>query len=170
HDRPCRLDGEAADGVGVLQPAPPHHEAGVAVAQQPQPEAMALPVLALVHQAGADVGTRRCTRPRPQRAVDARVQDQLGDLDLVLGPDRLTAHPRRVEDGGRERLFHDAGAGAAGVSAICSLQRTSAGSPRSGNGISMASKSRGTTVLGKMARASSRSWRSGWRVETWLSA
>ena len=33
---------------------------------------------------------------------------------------------------------------------------TSAGSPRSGNGTSIASKSRGTTVLGNTARASSR--------------
>ncbi len=34
----------------------------------------------------------------------------------------------------------------------------------------MVSKSRGTTVLGKIARASSRSCPRGWRVETWLSA
>ena len=33
---------------------------------------------------------------------------------------------------------------------------TSSGSPRSGNGISIASKSRGTTVFAKTARASSR--------------
>ena len=37
-----------------------------------------------------------------------------------------------------------------------SSQRTSSGSPRSGNGSSTASKSRGTTVSGKIARASSR--------------
>jgi hypothetical protein len=36
---------------------------------------------------------------------------------------------------------------------------TSAGSPRSGNGTSIASKSRGTTVLGNSARASSRTSR-----------
>ena len=46
------------------------------------------------------------------------------------------------------------GAGAGSRSAL-----TSAGSPRSGNGTSIASKSRGTTVAGKTARASSRTSR-----------
>src|SRR6202000_1699714 len=91
-----------------------------------------------------------------------------GDLRLMLGPDRLAAHARRVEDRGRDRPLHDAGA--AGCSAIRSCHRMSLGSPRSGNGISIVSKSRGTTVLGNTARASSRSWPSGCRVETWLSA
>ncbi len=47
-----------------------------------------------------------------------------------------------------------AGAGAGSRSAL-----TSAGSPRSGNGTSIASKSRGTTVAGNVARASSRTSR-----------
>jgi hypothetical protein len=47
-----------------------------------------------------------------------------------------------------------AGAGAGSRSAL-----TSAGSPRSGNGTSIASQSRGTTVAGNVARASSRTSR-----------
>ena len=42
--------------------------------------------------------------------------------------------------------------GRGGARSLC----TSSGAPRSGNGISIASKSRGTTVSGKTARASSR--------------
>lgn len=49
-------------------------------------------------------------------------------------------------------------------------QRTSAGSPRSANGISIVSKSRGNTVPAKIALASSRSRPIGCRVETWVSA
>ncbi len=49
--------------------------------------------------------------------------------------------------------------GAAGAGAGSRSALTSAGSPRSGNGTSIASKSRGTTVAGNVARASSRTSR-----------
>ena len=51
------------------------------------------------------------------------------------------------------------GAAGAGAAAGSRSALTSAGSPRSGNGTSIASKSRGTTVAGNVARASSRTSR-----------
>ena len=53
--------------------------------------------------------------------------------------------------GGEDQDEREAVYGAGSSSAL-----TSSGAPRSGNGISIASKSRGTTVFSKTARASSR--------------
>ena len=73
------------------------------------------------------------------------------------GPVHATGVKPRTGDGlvitarAASRPVHHAHAGAGSTSPL-----TSAGSPRSGNGTSIASKSRGTTVLGNTARASSR--------------
>ena len=53
---------------------------------------------------------------------------------------------------------------------VSHLRGSSCGSPRSGSGRSIVSKSRGTTVLGNSARASSRMSRGRYRVERWVSA
>jgi very-short-patch-repair endonuclease len=85
------------------------------------------------------------------RARDATLQAH-GWRVVRLTDRRLGEHARAVARLLERLLGQPAGAGSR--SAL-----TSAGSPRSGNGTSIASKSRGTTVSGKIARASSRTSR-----------
>ncbi len=93
-----------------------------------------------------------------QEVVPRIGEEALGGSGLgrVVEEEARGAHRLRILGSQRADLDrhgrHTAGAGSR--SAL-----TSAGAPRSGNGTSIASKSRGTTVAGKLARASSRTSR-----------
>ena len=93
--------------------------------------------------------------------------EEVVGLPIVVGRRRADARRGRAEQ--RDDLHRHlqaalsgrgAGTGQISTSGCGGLSeaRTSTGSPRSGNGISMRSKSRGTTTLSKCSRASSLTW------------
>ena len=104
------------------------------------------------------------------RLLDEHLQRCVLECRLVVFDRRLEA---RVDTGGGEQLLqlltlghvaghgdlhevrHDSTDPSAGARPARAPERTSSGSPRSGNGITTTSKSRGTTVEGKTCVASS---------------
>src|SRR5215210_5649625 len=123
--------------------------------------------------AGAELIGLRHRLDRVLREVDRRLRNEHGErvrlhfplelgLDASLGQDRLNLlrFVRVARDRDSDHLAHVVSSTVAGSGAADSTRRpataplSSLGTPRSANGTSTTSKSRGTTVSGKIARAS----------------
>src|SRR5262245_21544533 len=116
--------------------------------------------------------------------LDEHLQRRVvGRLGIVLGGQlKLGCDARRLQqilqllgfshvagNGDLDEARHDA---SDPIAAFCERapERMSSGVPRSGNGMSTMSKSRGTTVSGKTSRASSTTSWPKYRVDRWVSA
>ena len=138
-DRPAGLDVLQARGERVLQAAASNRLPGLAVAEQPRAEAVAIPMVDLGGERVDDLGFARCRRPRTRawhrrggrraaahpraraRRAGARDQTLVSSRSIVpvlIAPCPPSRPPPRPRSAGR------------------SSQRISSGSPRSGNGIS----------------------------------
>src|SRR5579864_202973 len=173
-DRPGHLDLVELGNVGPLQPAPSHDRLGLLVVEQPEPEAIPVPVAGFLSGEVKQVLIRRSSM-RPEPLGDPAVLKQPRQRRQVLGLHALAHHSRGLDalEAGRLAQRSSAvgsGSEAGSLSAARSLHRTSSGAPRSANGISIVSKSRGNTVAANTVRASSRSTAGGYRLEKWVKA
>ena len=165
HDRPGGLDVVEAGGVGVLEPPRPTTSPVSRSRRSHRPKPWRSQWLGLRGEAVDDLGLGRRRRPGPQRGADPGIEQQPALLGGVLGPQPLAA-PAGPSRAGRacpcsSRPCPPIAAASSSSAAWRSSHLISSGSPRSGNGISIESKSRGSTVRGKIARASSRSTLTG---------
>ena len=115
-------------------------------------EHRAAPVYADQREAGAPVALHDLVRDPHERA--AHIVSVEDDLRVRLVQLRAPSWP--LGTGLKEPPRESLPARCDAHEATGSSERTSRGSPRSGNGISIESKSRGTTVCSNTARASSR--------------